>query len=261
MDILGMPREDYSDYQKVEDFYQRNRDVGLSLAIRDMDYAYYNGNQVFEKTDFSARPHEIVALVGPSGEGKTTLLRIILALLEPQRGSLEIYGEGREKDRVGYSPSVRQLFSYVPQGNTMFSGTVAENMRNVKPEATEEEIVECLKVACAWEFIEKLPEGINSKIGERGGGFSEGQAQRLSIARALMKKSPILLMDEATSALDGETERRILHNIMRDEYPRTCIVTTHRTSVLTICHRVYAIRDRRCQVLSQEEIEEMTSEN
>ena len=261
MDILGMPREDYSDYQKVEDFYQRNRDVGLSLAIRDMDYAYYNGNQVFEKTDFSARPHEIVALVGPSGEGKTTLLRIILALLEPQRGSLEIYGEGREKDRVGYSPSVRQLFSYVPQGNTMFSGTVAENMRNVKPEATEEEIVECLKVACAWEFIEKLPEGINSKIGERGGGFSEGQAQRLSIARALMKKSPILLMDEATSALDGETERRILHNIMRDEYPRTCIVTTHRTSVLTICHRVYAIRDRRCQVLSQEEIEEMKSEN
>ena len=127
----------------------------------------------------------------------------------------------------------------------------------MKPDASEEEIVECLKVACAWEFIEKLPEGIHSKIGERGGGFSEGQAQRLSIARALMKKSPILLMDEATSALDVATEKRILKNIMKDEYPRTCIVTTHRPSVLTICHRVYAIRDRRCEVLSQEEIEEL----
>lgn len=260
MDILGMPREDYSEYREVEAFYQRNRDRGLALGIRDMDYAYYNGNQVFEGTDFFAKPHEIVALVGPSGEGKTTLLRIMLALLEPQRGKMEIWGEGREEDRVEYSPSVRQLFSYVPQGNTMFSGTVAENMRNVKPEATEEEIVECLKVACAWEFIEKLPLGIDSKIGERGGGFSEGQAQRLSIARALMKKSPILLMDEATSALDGDTERRILRNIMKDEYPRTCIVTTHRTSVLSICHRVYAIRDRRCEPLSQEEIQAMKAE-
>lgn len=260
MDILEMPREDYSEYQEVEAFYQRNRAEGLVLKIKDMNYSYYNGNQVFEKTNFSARPHEIVALVGPSGEGKTTLLRIMLALLEPQGGEMEICGEGREEDRVAYSPSVRQLFSYVPQGNAMFSGTVAENMRNVKPEATEKEIVECLKVACAWEFIEKLPQGIDSKIGERGGGFSEGQAQRLSIARALMKKSPILLMDEATSALDVDTERRILRNIMRDEYPRTCIVTTHRTSVLSICHQVYAIRNRRCEVLSSEEIEAMKGE-
>lgn len=260
MDILGMPREDYSQHQLVEKFYQRNKDVGLCLNIQDMDYAYYNGNQIFEQTNFCAKPHEIVALVGPSGEGKTTLLRIILALLEPQRGSLEIYGEGRENDRISYSPSIRQLFSYVPQGNTMFSGTVAENMRNVKPEATEEEIVECLKIACAWEFIEKLPEGIYSKIGERGGGFSEGQAQRLSIARALMKKSPVLLMDEATSALDVATERRILRNIMRDDYPRTCVVTTHRPSVLTICHRVYVIRNKRCELLSAEEINRMMND-
>lgn len=260
MDILDMPREDYSQHQLVEKFYQRNRDVGLSLDIRDMDYAYYNGNQVFEGTCFQARPHEIVALVGPSGEGKTTLLRIILALLEPQKGSLEIFAQGRESDRISYSPSIRQLFSYVPQGNTMFSGTVAENMRNVKPDATNEEIVECLKVACAWEFIEKLPDGIDSKIGERGGGFSEGQAQRLSIARALMKKSPILLLDEATSALDVATERRILHNIMKDEYPRTCIVTTHRPTVLTICQNVYAIRNKRCEKMSSKEIETMIND-
>lgn len=261
IDILGMPREDYSAHHQVEEFYNRNQDVGLSLSIKDMDYAYYNGNQIFCKTSFFAKPHEIVALVGPSGEGKTTLLRIILALIEPQAGSLEIYAEGREADRITYSPSIRQLFSYVPQGNTMFSGTVAENMRNVKPDATDEEIIDCLKTACAWDFIKKLPDGIQSKIGERGGGFSEGQAQRLSIARALIKKSPILLMDEATSALDVDTERNILHNIMKDDYPRTCIVTTHRPSVLTICQNVYAIRNQRCVLLSAEETAAMLQNN
>ena len=155
------------------------------------------------------------------------------------------------------SPSTRKLFSYVPQGNTMFSGTIAENLRNVKPDASDEEIIEALKLADAWEFVERLPDGIESKIKERGGGFSEGQAQRLSIARALLRKSPILLLDEATSALDVATERKVLKNIMADTYPRTCIVTTHRPTVLNICTRVYAIREKKCQVLEKSEIERM----
>ena len=155
------------------------------------------------------------------------------------------------------SPSTRKLFSYVPQGNTMFSGTIAENLRNVKPDATDEEIIEALKLACAWVFVEKLPDRIESEVKERGGGFSEVQAQRLSIARALLRKSPILLLDEATSALDVATERKVLKNIMQDTYPRTCIVTTHRPTVLNICSRVYAIRDKQCEVLDEEAITRM----
>lgn len=256
MEILNMPQEDYSDADKAEQLKNENTDTGISVEIRDLSYGYKNGTQVFEKAEFFAAPHETVALVGPSGGGKTTMLRLILGLLKPQEGTSLLYGKDREKG-MDISPSSRRLFSYVPQGNTMFYGTIAENMRNVRPDASDEEIIEALKRSCAWEFVEKLPDGINSLVGERGNGFSEGQSQRLSIARALLRRAPILLLDEATSALDVETERRVLKNIMKDDYPRTCIVTTHRPTVLSVCSRVYAIKDRRCVVLSSEEVESM----
>ncbi len=137
----------------------------------------------------------------------------------------------------------RCLFSYVPQGNTVISGTIAENMRMVCEDATDEQIIDALKKACAWEFVEKLPKGIDSRVGERGKGFSEGQAQRLSIARAILRDAPILLLDEATSALDVATERRVLKNIIGGDRAKTCIVTTHRPTVLNLCERVYMVKD------------------
>ena len=257
MDIVEMPQEDYSQDKEVTTFENLYRAEGLGLQMENLEYTYHNGTNVFEHAALEAYPHEIVALVGPSGEGKTTMLRLILSLLRPQDGEAWICAGDDRNKKIELSPSTRRLFSYVPQGNTMFSGTIAENLRNVKPEATDEQIIEALRLACAWEFVEKLPDGINSVVKERGGGFSEGQAQRLSIARALLRKSPILLLDEATSALDVATERKVLKNIMTDTYPRTCIVTTHRPTVLNICSRVYAIREKRCKVLGQEEIDRM----
>ena len=261
MDVVEMPREDYGLENEADAFVEKNKKEGISLVMENVSYAYNTGTKVFDGASLEAKPHEIIALVGPSGEGKTTMLRLILALMQPKEGQAFLYGgskdPGEGEGRFPLCPSSRKLFSYVPQGNTMFSGTIAENMRNVKPDATDEEIIACLKLACAWEFVEKLPEGIHSMIHERGGGFSEGQAQRLSIARALIRRSPLLLLDEATSALDVTTERRVLRNIMQDDYPRTCIVTTHRPTVLSACNRVYAIREKRCVVLTEEEIDEL----
>ena len=249
MDIIKMPREDHSAAPKIDAFYQKNKQDGLSISLQDIQYAYAHGDTVFEHTDLVIEPDQIIALIGPSGEGKTTMLRILLALLEPQSGSLSIQNAKDASVFVDYSPAIRRLFSYVPQGNAMFSGTIAQNMRNVKPDATDEEIITCLKTACAWDFVHKLPDGIYSTIGERGRGFSEGQVQ----------KAPFLLLDEATSALDTVTEHRLLQNIMQKRAAGSCIVTTHRPTVLTICDKVYAIREKHCELLSSEDVDKILS--
>ncbi|MGN0361463.1 MAG: ABC transporter ATP-binding protein [Bilifractor sp.] len=257
MDIVEMPREDYSGYHSAAKFLEDHRRNGISIIVNDLDYTYHTGTIVFHRASFIARPHEIIGLVGASGEGKTTMLRLLLALLRPTNGQIFLQSGDAT---LPVTPAARQAFSYVPQGNTMFSGTIAGNMRNVCPEATDDQIISVLQLACAWDFVRKLPHGINTEIRERGGGFSEGQAQRLAIARALLRKAPILLLDEASSALDVATERQVLRNIMTDDYPRVCIVTTHRPTVLTMCTRVYQIRDRKCTVLSEREIQKLISD-
>lgn len=258
MDILDMPKEDYSQEEEASAFLLSYKKQGMGIRLHQIDYAYLNGNDILRNVDFCAHPNEITAIIGASGEGKTTLLRILLSLLHPQAGESMLFS-GTEREKVfPLSPATRRFFSYVPQGNTMFSGTIAENMRNVKPDATDSEIVEALQNACAWSFVAKLPNGIYSTIKERGGGLSEGQAQRLSIARALLRKSPILLLDEATSALDVKTEKQVLDNIMESSYPRTCILITHRLSVLKHCTKVYRVENKGCTLLSQEEVNQLT---
>ena len=183
------------------------------------------------------------------------MMRLVLGLTNPKKGRAIIRGiNGLE---CGISASTRKLMAYVPQEKTMFSGTIAENMRLVKLDATDEEIINALKAACAYDFVESLPQGIYSQIGERGSGFSEGQNQRLSIARAILRDSPILLLDEATSALDVATERKVLRNIMSLAENRTCIVTTHRPSVLNMCDRVYKIAKGEVNLVSSAEVEKM----
>ena len=223
--------------------------------MQNVNFSYVDGAKVITDSAFKASPGEIVALVGPSGEGKTTMIRLILGLIRPQEGEVDMVASNGSRIRM--NAETRHLFAYVPQGNTIISGTIAENMRLVKEDATDEEIVEALKIACAWDFVEKLPDTINANLGERGRGLSEGQAQRIAIARAVLRDAPILLLDEATSALDVTTERTVLRNIVKQHPNKTCIVTTHRPSVLNLCQRVYRVMETKVTELSEEESSRM----
>jgi len=194
-------------------------------------------------------------VIALSVQVKTSMIRLMLGLVQPQIGEAGI--ETEEGEFVPGNADIRHCFAYVPQGNTILSGTIAENMRIVKEDATNEEIIDCLKSACAWDFVKDMKEGINSSVGERGRGLSEGQAQRVAIARALLRDAPILLLDEATSALDVATERTVLRNIMDRNKTKTCIVTTHRPSVLNLADKVYGVMNTEVRELSEEESSRM----
>ncbi len=247
-ELVELPREVHVEESSELDQY---KDTGFSVEMEGVNYAYLENDHVITESSFAAHPGEIVALVGPSGEGKTTMIRLILGLIRPQEGSVRI--TAANGTTVEANADSRYLFAYVPQGNTILSGTIAENMRMVKEDATDEEIIEALKIACAWDFVEKLPDQIESVVRERGRGLSEGQAQRIAIARAILKDAPILLLDEATSALDVQTERNVLRNIVQERPNKTCIVTTHRPSVLNMCKRVYRVMETQVRELDEEE--------
>ena len=251
-ELVELPKEKHVPASNKLNQYIKD---GFTVQMQGVNFAYINDNKIITESAMMAKPGEIIAIIGPSGEGKTTLIRLILGLIYPQKGEVTI--ESSNGTRIPMNADTRHLFSYVPQGNTILSGTIAENMRMAKEDATDEEIIEALKAACAWEFVEKLPQTFNSKIGEKGRGFSEGQTQRIAIARALLRNAPILLLDEATSALDVTTERNVLRNIIKKHPNKTCIVTTHRPTVLNMCERVYRVMETRVTQLSEEDSSKM----
>ncbi len=258
MEITGLPRDSMENQEEAEEIKRRGKEDGVYVHMDSVDFAYEEEKWIYRDADFRAEPGEIVALIGPSGQGKTTTLNLILGLYHPQKGEITVGNPGGME--LPASSATRCMFSYIPQGNTMFSGTIADNMRMVKPEATEEEIRSALEAACAWEFVEKLDHGIDTEVRERGTRFSEGQKQRLFIARALLADAPVMILDEATSALDVATERRVLRRIIRKEPHRTVIVAAHRPSVFSMCSRVYKIGEGHVSEVDEEGIRQFLDE-
>ena len=170
-----------------------------------------------------------------------TLMKLLLSVYQPLGGEICIE---TSDGKYTVDKSLRRLFAYVPQGNFLLSGTLRENIAFVAPDATEEDIMNAAKIACAYDFISELPKGLDTVIAERGGGLSEGQVQRVAIARALLTKAPVILLDEATSALDEETELELLHNL-RELQDKTCIIISHKKAARAICDKTVTIHDKK----------------
>lgn len=247
-ELVQLPEEIHIEQSSILD---KSITSGISVQASAISFGYEEESEVFSGVSFYAKPGEIIAFVGESGGGKTTVIRLILGLIHPLNGKITLCG--KDGIETPCNADTRHYISYVPQGNTIMSGTIAENLRLGKDDASEEDMISALKTACAWEFVFKLKDSLNHNVGERGKGLSEGQAQRIAVARALLRDAPILLLDEATSALDVSTERKLLRNIMIKMPNKTCIVTTHRPSVIDLCERVYQVGDGKVVLLDEEE--------
>ena len=214
------------------------------IRLEHVSCAYDDGVEVLHDISFDFKPGTCTAILGETGAGKTTLIRVILGLMMPKGGKAEIYQGVASPSAIGkrvaeLSPLTRCNLAYVPQGNTLLSGTVRDNLRLGKLSATDEEMEEALRLSCA-EFLFGTSAGLDTMCGEQGSGLSEGQAQRIAIARALLRDCPVLLLDEATSALDPDTERQLLSNILSDKR-RTVIFITHRLAVKDYCDQTFTI--------------------
>lgn len=219
-----IPMEEEGEPQEVEG--------PCGVLLHEVSFAYPDDpdTPIIDKLSFDFKPGTCTAIVGETGAGKTTLLRMILALIRPDSGYVYIYNK---VERIIVSPLTRCNITYVPQGNTMLSGSIRDNLLLGNVDASEEQMYEALHEACA-DFVRELPDGLDTEMTEKGGGLSEGQAQRICIARALLRNSPLMILDEATSALDPETEKKLLSNILENN-SRTVIFITHRPVVLRYC--------------------------
>lgn len=258
MEITNLPRDSMEDKEEAEEIKMKAKEQGVYVYMQEVDFAYEAGKWIYQNANFRAEPGEIVALIGPSGQGKTTTLNLLLGLYHPQQGKIRVGNPSGNSLKA--SPSTRCLFSYIPQGNTLFTGSIKENMSMVKPKASDKEIQAALEAACAWEFVEKLERGVDTEVYERGNRFSEGQKQRLSIARAILADAPIMILDEATSALDVAMERRVLRSIIKKDPHRTVIVAAHRPSVFAMCNRVYKVENFSITEIDKVELQEFLNQ-
>ena len=206
-----------------------------AIRLTDIGFAYRD-EKILEKTDFDVNKGEFIVITGTSGTGKSTLLKIMLGILNPQSGTTQLVMQ--DGTACALYEEKKQLFSYVPQGNVIVSGSIRENVLFFKNGISDEEIIKALQDAQIWSFIETLPDGLDTELGEGGLGLSEGQIQRLSVARAILHGAPVLLLDEATSALDEETELAIL-SALKARKDKTCILVSHKKAALSFCDRAF----------------------
>lgn len=228
-----------------------------NIVFDNVSFAYKANNNILNNINLTIESGETIAFVGPSGEGKTTIIRLILSLINPTEGNV-LLSEGDLVKEI--NRNYRELISYVPQGNTLFSGSIRDNLKYGNPNASDDEIKVALSNACALDFVNELEDGLDTMIGEKGVGISEGQAQRIAIARSFLRERPILILDEATSALDPETEVNVLKAVRALPTKPTCIIITHRPSALNICNRIIKLEKGNLREVSRESILEVASE-
>ncbi len=232
--------EEVTEKCDVKSFYSSFKTVefdGISFG--------YGNDDVLENTSLSLKKGEFAAITGVSGIGKSTMMKMMLGVLHPSEGTVHF---NTENGMFVPGKKYRSLFSYVPQGNMLLSGSIYENITFMSPDKTDEEIKNAIRLSCSEEFINELPDGLNTVIGERGRGLSEGQVQRLAIARAILHGAPIILLDEATSALDEATEERVLSNIRCIE-GITCVIVSHKKAALAVCDKEIRIENKKFNVI------------
>lgn len=211
-----------------------------SIVIENVNFTYKN-KEIFNNLNFKIKKGENIVIYGESGIGKSTLLKLILGIIKNNSG--QIYFNLKDGHQQLINTDTRSMFAYVPQGNFILSDTIRENITFVNPNISEQDLEKALKISCCKSFIDQLDNGLDTIIGENGSGLSQGQLQRIAIARAIVSKAPILILDEITSSLDSKTEEDIINNI-KNLKNITCIIVTHRNSIAKLCDKEYVVENK-----------------